>query len=129
MKIVGLGTEIVEVLRIARLIERQGELFLNHAFTPREIRFCQNRAQSTQFFAAYWAAKSAVLKAMNVRMQEGLRWNDIEIRRATTNEYRVAMRGTMREIVEKNRLGEVMVSLSHCRTHANATAIAMGAEK
>jgi holo-[acyl-carrier protein] synthase len=129
MKMVGLGTEIVEVLRIARLIERQGDVFLRHAFTAREIRFCQNRAQSTQFFAAYWAAKSAVLKAINVRMQKGLRWNDIEIRRATTNEYRVAMRGTMRELIEKNRVEEVMVSLSHCRTHANATAIALGTEK
>ncbi|MGC4001998.1 MAG: hypothetical protein QM811_02155 [Pirellulales bacterium] len=44
MSIQGLGTEIVEVLRIAKLIERHGEAFLGRVYTPRELSFCQSRA-------------------------------------------------------------------------------------
>jgi holo-[acyl-carrier protein] synthase len=128
MAIIGLGTEIVEVLRIARMIERRADEFLRHTFTSREIRFCQNRAKSTQFFAAHWAAKQATLKALGIKMREGLRWNDLEIRRISTNEYRAAVRGTMREMIEQTDIGEVLVTLAYCQTHATATVIVLSRE-
>jgi len=45
MEIVGIGTEIVECVRIGRMIEEHGELFLTRVFTTEEIRWCQQRKE------------------------------------------------------------------------------------
>ena len=66
MDIVGIGTDIVECLRIGRMIEQHGELFLTRIFTEREIRYCQERKRAMEHFAGRWAAKEAVLKALGV---------------------------------------------------------------
>ena len=58
--IVGIGTDIVEVVRIGNMIERHGELFLNRVFTEDEVRYCQRRKEYTQHYAGRWAAKEAV---------------------------------------------------------------------
>ena len=47
MDIVGIGTDIVECLRIGRMIEQHGELFLTRVYTEREIRYCQRQKRAT----------------------------------------------------------------------------------
>ena len=64
MNVIGIGTDIVECLRIAKMIDRHGELFISRVYTKNEIRYCQSRKQSTQHFAGRWAAKEAILKAL-----------------------------------------------------------------
>ena len=64
MNVIGIGTDIVETLRIAQMIERHGELFINRVYTPHEIHYCSARKASTQHYAGRWAAKEAVLKAL-----------------------------------------------------------------
>jgi len=123
MNVLGIGTEIVECLRIAKLIEQHGEQFLTRAFTVREIAFCRSRAHSTQYFAAHWVAKEAILKALGVRWRKGISWHDLELRRQTRGSYRVALRGSMRDIVEQGEPCEILVTLAHCRTYATATAM------
>ncbi len=59
MTVIGIGTDIVECLRIAQMIERHGELFLTRVFTPREIEYCSSRKAATQHYAGRWAAKEA----------------------------------------------------------------------
>ena len=51
MEIVGIGTDIVECLRIGRMIAEHGELFLTRVYTTREISYCQARKLSTEHFA------------------------------------------------------------------------------
>ena len=63
-RIIGIGTDIIECLRIAQMIERHGELFINRVYTPHEIQYCQSRKFATQHFAGRWAAKEAILKAI-----------------------------------------------------------------
>ena len=72
MDIVGIGTDIVECLRIGRMIEQHGELFLTRVYTEREIRYCQERKRAVEHFAGRWAAKEAVLKALGVGWRRGL---------------------------------------------------------
>ncbi|HOA51203.1 MAG TPA: 4'-phosphopantetheinyl transferase superfamily protein, partial [Thermogutta sp.] len=60
MRILGIGTDITECLRIARMIDRHGEIFLQRVYTPAEIAYCQNRKQATQHFTGRWAAKEAI---------------------------------------------------------------------
>src|SRR5262249_47305510 len=52
MEIVGIGTDIVECLRVGRMIEEHGELFLLRVYTEREVRDCQSRQRATEHFAA-----------------------------------------------------------------------------
>ena len=70
----------MECLRIGRMIEQHGELFLRRVYTEREIRYCQARKHAIEHFAGRWAAKEAILKAMGTGWSRGIRWIDIEVR-------------------------------------------------
>jgi len=128
-EIIGIGTDITECLRIARMIERHGELFVSRVYTPEEIRYCQSRAQATQHFTGRWAAKEAILKAMGTGWARGISWRDIEIRNEPGGKPIVAVRGGAKEIIEGLGIAEILVSISHCRSHATAYAIAVGRGK
>lgn len=129
MNVIGIGTDIVECLRIAQMIERHGELFINRVYTQYEIRYCQTRKQSTQHYAGRWAAKEAILKALGTGWRKGISWRDIEIRNEPSGRPVVGLRGGARDIVEKLGIREMLVSISHCRSHAMAYALALGAER
>ena len=124
--IIGIGTDITECLRIARMIERYGELFINRVYTPTEITYCQSRAQATQHFTGRWAAKEAILKALGTGWRRGIAWRDIEIRNQPSGRPEVAVRGGAKEVVEQLGITKLLVSISHCRTHATAYALALG---
>ncbi|MCA9173662.1 MAG: holo-ACP synthase [Planctomycetales bacterium] len=124
MAIVGIGTDIVECLRIARMIERHGELFLNRVFTPDEIAYCSSRKAVTQHYAGRWAAKEAVLKTLGTGLTGGITWLDIEIRNDSSGRPTLALGGVAREVFESLGARRVMISISHCHTHATALAIA-----
>jgi holo-[acyl-carrier protein] synthase len=126
MEVLGIGSEITECLRIARMIERHGELFVNRVFTAEEVRFCQNCKQSTQQFTGRWAAKEAVLRALGVGWRPGISWLDMEIREGTAGRALVVVRGMLRELAEQAGVHRIHLSIAHCRTHATAYAIAVG---
>ncbi len=126
MEIIGIGTDITECLRIARMIERHGDLFINRVYTPAEISYCQSRKQATQHFTGRWAAKEAVLKALGTGWVRGISWRDIEIRNEPGGKPVVAVRGGAKEIVEQLGIAKLLVSISHCHTHATAYAVAVG---
>ena len=127
--LIGLGTDITECLRIARMIERHGELFINRVYTPEEIKYCQSRKQATQHFTGRWAAKEAILKALGTGWRRGISWRDIEVRNEPGGKPMVAVRGGAKDVVEQLEISEIQVSISHCRSHAIACAVAMGGDK
>jgi holo-[acyl-carrier protein] synthase len=127
--VIGIGTDITECLRIARMIERHGELFIDRVYTAEEIAYCQNRRQSTQHFTGRWAAKEAILKAIGTGWRRGIAWRDMEIRNDPSGRPVVAIRGGVQEVVEQLGVREILVSISHCHTHATAVAIAVGEKK
>ena len=128
-QILGIGTEITECLRIARMIEQHGEQFIDRVYTPAEVRYCQGQPQSTQHFAARWVAKQAILKALGIGSTRGAAWADVEIRRDPSGRPAVAARGAIKDLIERQGVGEILVTFSHCRTHATAYAIVMGREE
>ncbi len=111
------------------MIERHGEQFIDRAYTPAEVRYCQGRPQSTQHFAERWAAKQAILKALGIGAARRATWNEIEIRRDTSGRPAVAVRGAIKDYVEQHRVSEILVTFAHCRMHATAYAIALGKEE
>ncbi len=126
MLVIAVGTDIVEVLRIGQMIERHGEIFLNRVYTDDEIRYCQRRKEYTQHYAGRWAAKEAVMKTLGTGWSRGVGWRDIEICSSLSGAPSIALRGAAREIAEQAGIGSVLISISHCRTYATATAIAVG---
>ncbi len=129
MEIIGLGTDITECLRIARMIERHGELFINRVYTPDEITYCQSRKQATQHFTGRWAAKEAILKALGTGWRRGISWRDMEVSNDRSGKPLVAVRGGVRDQCDQLGIHEILVTISHCRTYATAVAVALGEKK
>jgi holo-[acyl-carrier protein] synthase len=129
MDIVGIGSEIVECLRIGKMIELHGELFLRQVFTDWEIRYCQSRRHATEHFAGQWAAKEAVARAIGMTLGRSAIWTDLEIRSVPGGKPIVKVGGTAKEIALERGIGDILVSISHCRTYATAYALAIARNK
>ena len=123
--IVGLGTDIVEIVRIGRMIERHGETFLNRVYTEEENRYCQRRKESYQHYAGRWAAKEAVMKTLGTGWTRGVGWQDIEVLAKKSGQPVINIRGAAREFAEQLGIDEILITISHCRAYATATAIAV----
>ena len=121
--IVGLGTDIVEIVRIGQMIERHGELFLERVYTDDEIRYCQRRKSSYEHFAGRWAAKEAVMKTLGTGFTRGVGWQDIEVCANKSGKPMVTMHGGAREYADRLGIDEILITISHCRAYATATAI------
>ena len=124
----GLGTDIVEIVRIGEMIDRHGEAFLNRIYTPDEIRYCQKRKHCNEAFAGRWAAKEAVMKALGTGFVRGIGWQDIEILSEKSGKPYVNIRGGAGEFAKKIGVDRVLITISHCRAYATATAIGVGSE-
>jgi holo-[acyl-carrier protein] synthase len=129
MEIVGIGTDIVECLRIGRMIEQHGELFLERVFTAREIRYCQQRKRATEHFAGRWAAKEAVFKCLGTGWSRGMAWTDIEIRNEPNGRPHVLMCGAAKDLAQALGIADILLSISHCRAYATAYALAIRSGK
>ena len=128
MVIVGLGTDIIEVTRIGEMIERHGELFLQRVFTEQEIRYCQRRRAAAQHYAGRWAAKEAVMKTLGTGFSKGVGWTDIEVVNQKTGAPVVELRGGAKRMADSLGIDRVLISISHCRAYATASAVAMQSE-
>jgi holo-[acyl-carrier protein] synthase len=124
MHIVGIGTDIIETLRIAQMIDRHGELFLRRVYTEQEIAYCSSMKASTQHYAGRWAAKEAVLKALGTGWRRGISWRDVEVTRLPGGAPGVRLHGGAREVAERHGVTAMHLSISHCRSHATAYALA-----
>ncbi|MEX0726492.1 MAG: holo-ACP synthase [Planctomycetaceae bacterium] len=122
--IVGIGTDIVEIVRIGKMIERHGDLFLNRVFTAEEVRYCQRRKNSFQHYAGRWAAKEAVMKTFGTGFTRGIHWQDIEVVSKRSGEPVIRIHGGAQDLAQKLRIDKVLITISHCRAYATATAIA-----
>ncbi len=129
MKILGIGTDITEVLRIAQMIERHGELFISRVYTPHEIEYCSTKKAATQHYAGRWAAKEAVLKALGTGWRRGISWRDIEVRNLTSGAPTIVLRAGARDVFDRLGIQTMHISISHSRNHAIAYAIAEGGEE
>jgi holo-[acyl-carrier protein] synthase len=77
--IIGIGSDIVDVRRIARVIERHGERFLARIFTDVERAKAERRANRVETYAKRFAAKEACAKALGTGLNQGVFWRDMGV--------------------------------------------------
>lgn len=123
--IIGIGTDIVEVERIQKMMSDHGDHFLERVFTAAEIAHCQPRREAAQHFAGRWAAKEAVMKALGTGFTPEVGWTDIEILTHPSGQPYVVMHGSARTCSENKGIGTILITLSHTKTYATATAIGL----
>lgn len=77
--IVGIGTDICDIRRIGRSIDRFGEKFLKRIFTQAERDYCNAKSEPVGYYAKRFAAKEAAAKALSGANTGHLSWQDVEI--------------------------------------------------
>ncbi len=123
--IVGLGTDIVEIVRIGEMIERHGELFLQRVYSELEIKYCQRHKEAIQHYAGRWAAKEAVMKTLGTGFTKGVGWTDIQILNRQSGQPIIELSGGAERVAKMKGIDEVLITISHCKAYATATAVAL----
>ncbi|MBR3614455.1 MAG: holo-ACP synthase [Clostridia bacterium] len=119
MKIIN-GTDIVEIYRIKRDIETLGDKFLSRIYTENEIKYCESKKlQKYQSYAARFAAKEAIYKALSDYIDFEYSWRDFEILNDETGKPYVKLGIKIKD------LENLSITLSHCKEYAVANAIAI----
>ncbi|UFU02393.1 holo-ACP synthase [Ruania suaedae] len=125
MTVLGIGTDLVAVARFDRLIERGGRRFLERWFAEDEVEYCLARSAPAPHAAARFAAKEAVFKSLRIPGAGPPRWREIEVTRTAAGLPGVRVHGSIRDLAEQAGVVTVHLSLSHDRTYATATAVAL----
>ena len=77
--ILGIGSDLANIERIAATLDRFGDRFRNRVFTPTEQRKADSRAHAAATFAKRWAAKEACSKALGTGLRMGIGWKDMAV--------------------------------------------------
>ena len=121
--IAGIGTDIISVERIKKIIDKRGERFLELIFTAKERKYCQSKESPWVHYAGRFAAKESVFKVLKTGWGLGVRWKDVEILKNKNGDPQILLKGKTKLIVEKKGLKNIILSISHDRKYAMATAI------
>jgi holo-[acyl-carrier protein] synthase len=121
------GTDLVQISRIAESIEQFGDKFIRRLFTEDEIAYASSSAPlQAERFAARFAAKEATIKALSLS-DVGLDWKHIEVRRADNGACSLQLHGTARAAAIEAGIREASVSLSHDGDYATAVVVCLTA--
>lgn len=122
---IALGTDIVEVARIADLVQRHADHFTNRIFTQQELEYANaNPKRMHEHLAARFAAKEAALKALGTGLTQGIHWTDIEVTRDNAGKPSLSITNQAKTIAEEQSLTRFELSISHTTAYATATVIA-----
>jgi holo-[acyl-carrier protein] synthase len=125
--IVAIGTDITEVKRMKSALERLGERFERRIFTADESKYCRRRKNFAQSFAARFAAKEAVMKALGTGWRKGVRWVDIEVARRPGEAPTLILHGAAAGHARRLGIARFVVTLTHTDELAQAIVLAESA--
>lgn len=117
------GTDIIEIERIKESVDEIGDKFIHKVFTDKEITYCESKkGQKYQHYAARFAAKEAIFKAVSEALEDkySISWKNIEITKDGKLKPHVNFIGT-----DFPKKITVDISISHCKQYAVAMAVAM----
>ncbi len=119
--ILGIGVDIIEIDRIKSVIDRFDRRFLNKIYTENEIDYCINKANKYQHFAARFAAKEAIYKALSEAEQKIASWKNIEVFNQNNGLPIVKTYGKLKEYLSDDK--EIKLSISHSENYVVCFAV------
>jgi holo-[acyl-carrier protein] synthase len=117
---VTVGTDLIEIARVKRALERYPG-FRQRCFTEAERAYCDSRPNPPQHYAARFAGKEAVGKALGFGVARAFAWRDVEI--AGRPKPAVRLSGRLQAWAERSGAGAIDLSMSHSRELATAVAV------
>lgn len=111
----GIGIDIVEIDRVVKILDKFGNRFLTKVFTKKEVEYCNSKAKPAQHFAARFAAKEAISKALGTGFHKDLMLRDIEIDRDEKGKPIINLKNIQNE--------KVLITISHSDHYVVAFAI------
>lgn len=125
MNVIAHGVDLVEIPRIEAMLAEHGARFTDRCFTEGERAYAEAGARArAERYAARFACKEAVLKALGTGWGPGISWRHVEVRRAPSGRPEVRLSGRCAELADELGIGCWHVSLSHTRRTAMASVIA-----
>jgi len=121
----GVGIDIIEVARIKAMMRKHPERFLERVFTPAEQAYCRRSRRHAEHFAARFAAKEAAMKALGTGLSAGIAWTDIEVGHDEGGRPMITLSGEAKKIAKRLRIRELQISLTHVKSVAVASVIAV----
>lgn len=119
----GVGTDIIECDRIARVLERQGERFLKRVFTEGERAYCMQMKNPVPHLAARFAAKEAVSKCFTTGIGESLSWKSVEVVKGEREQPIIRLDEKGQDLLRTVGGKDVLVSLAHTGNYGLAYAV------
>jgi holo-[acyl-carrier protein] synthase len=120
--VLGLGCDVVEVARIRRAVERQGERFLSRVFTAEERAYSEAKAHPETHLAARFAAKEAVSKCFTTGIGAELGWRSVSVHSGPRSQPIVRLDEKGQALLQRVGATHVLLSLSHTSELAMAVA-------
>ncbi|HAU02752.1 MAG: holo-ACP synthase [Porticoccaceae bacterium] len=120
--VIAIGTDIVEIARIAEVLERQGERFIDRILTVSE-KTLYNQSKSVSFVAKRFAAKEAVAKALGTGIGRGVSFQDIVISNNAKGAPLVELSNGAADVMRELGGARMLLSLSDERHYALAYAV------
>lgn len=127
MALAGVGVDILDIARTERAIERT-PAFCRRVFTDAERAYCERRARPAQHYAARFAAREAVLKALGTGFSRGVGLRDVSVAHDEAGRPVAVLTGRVKEIAQEQGVLAVEISLSFTHDVAVANAVAVTAE-
>ena len=121
--IYGIGTDIIEIDRIHRALDRNLKL-LDKLFSDKELEILKSKKYKPESVAGNFCAKEAVMKALGTGLR-GFQLKDVQILRDELNKPFVVPQGKFLELCKEKNVAEIMVSISYSKNYATANAIAI----
>lgn len=123
--IIGHGIDLVEIVRIERMLDEHGGRFVDRCFTKIEQDYAEvSDAVRGERYAARFAAKEAALKALGTGLRDGIEWTDLEVDRTPAGKPFLRLGGRAAEIAESLGIEGWALSLTHAGGLAMASVIA-----
>ena len=124
MALAGIGVDMLEIARMEKVLARRPS-FANRVFTEEERAYCNKTARPAQHYAARFAAREAVLKALGTGFSEGIGIKDVSVGKDQRGRPVAILAGRAAEVASERGIQEVALSLSRTHEVAVANAVAM----
>lgn len=121
--IFGIGTDIVEVARMRRSLDRHGAKFAARILSATELTDFQHAPHPANFLAKRFAAKEAAAKAMGTGFRHGLSLRHISVKRDPHARPELVFAGAAKSFMQENRISAAHISLADEQAYAVAFVI------